>query len=129
MRNLVLVVARETALRAKIARLLQPAGYAVELAANEKRALALIARENIVAAVVVPGAGLAGLALARQVSHQIPKLIVLAERPDDVARLGRSLPGAVALPLDPLDEAKLLDCVAELMASPGSDETAPTPAA
>jgi DNA-binding response OmpR family regulator/class 3 adenylate cyclase/predicted ATPase len=129
MRKLVLVVAWETALRAKIARLLRPPGYAVELATDEKRALELIVHENIVAAIVVPRAGLAGLAFARQVSHQVAKLIVLAERSDDVARLGRSLPGAVALPLDPLDEPKLLDCLAEVMASPGSDQAAPTPAA
>lgn len=129
MRKLVLVVARETALRAKVARLLQPAGYAVELAANEKRALELIVHENIISAIVAPGAGLAGLALARQLSYQVAKLIVLAERPDDLARLSRSLPGAVTLASDPLDEPKLLDCLAEAMTSSGSDETAPTPAA
>src|SRR5258707_852983 len=129
MRKLVLVVAQETALRAKIARLLQPAGYAVELAASEKRAFELIVQENIVAAIVVPGAGLAGLAFARQVSHQVPNLIVLAERWDDVARLGRSLPGADALHSQPLDEEKLLDRLARVTASSGDYEITPTPAA
>ena len=128
MRKLVLVVAQETALRAKIARLLQPAGYAVELAASEKRAFELIVNENIVAAIVVPGAGLAGLAFARQVSHQVPNLIVLAEQWDDVARLARSLPGADALHSQPLDEEKLLDRLARVTASSGDYETAPTPA-
>jgi CheY-like chemotaxis protein len=68
MRKLVLVVAQETALRAKIARLLQPAGYAVELAASEKRALELIVSEHIDAAIVMPGAGLAGLAFTRRLN-------------------------------------------------------------
>ena len=46
MRKLVLVVAEETTLRAEIARLLQPAGYAVELSASEKRALELVATQT-----------------------------------------------------------------------------------
>ena len=70
MRKLVLVVAQETALRAKIARLLQPAGYAVELAASEKRALELVVSKQIDAAIVVPGPGLAGLAFARRLSEE-----------------------------------------------------------
>jgi DNA-binding response OmpR family regulator/class 3 adenylate cyclase/predicted ATPase len=129
MKKLVLVVAQETAFRARLARLLQPAGYAVELAANEKRALKLTANEVIDTAIIVTGAGLAGIAFARQVSDRIPNLIVLAERPDDIARLSRSLPGADTFPSQPLDEQKLLNRLAEVMASPGYDQTAPTPAA
>ena len=124
MKKLVLVVAQETALRAKIARLLQPAGYAVELAASEKRALELIVNEDIAAAIVVIGAGHAGLAFARQLSDRVPSLIVLAERPDDIARLSRSLPGADVHPSQPLDEQKLLNRLAEAMAPSESDETA-----
>jgi DNA-binding response OmpR family regulator/class 3 adenylate cyclase/predicted ATPase len=129
MRKLVLVVAQETALRAKIARLLQPAGYAVELAASEKRAFELTVNEHIDAAIVVPSSSLAGLAFARQLSEKIPKLIVLAEGPEHIARLGRSLPGVGVHPSQPLDEQQLLDRVTQLLAFSGNDETAPAQAA
>ena len=124
MKKLVLVVAQATGLRAKIARLLQPAGYAVELAANEKRALELIVNEGIDAAIVVTDAGLAGVALARRLSDRVPSLIVLVERPDDIARLSRSLPEADVHLSQPLDEQKLLDHLAEAMAPVEVDETA-----
>src|SRR5512141_132319 len=127
--KLVLVVAQGTALRAKIARLLQPAGYAVELAADERRALDLSAHEGIDAAILVIGSGLADLAFARRLSDRIPRLILLAERSTDIARLGRSLPGADALPSQPMDEQKLLGRLAEMIAFPGEDQPAPEPAA
>jgi DNA-binding response OmpR family regulator/class 3 adenylate cyclase/predicted ATPase len=129
MRKLVLVVAQETALRAKIARLLQPAGYAVELAASEKRALELIVSEHIDAAIVMPGTGLAGLAFTRQLNDQVPNLIVLVERSDGIVRLSRSLPGVDVYPSQPLDEQQLLDRLAKITAFSGGDETAPAPAA
>jgi DNA-binding response OmpR family regulator/class 3 adenylate cyclase/predicted ATPase len=128
MKKLILVVAQETAVRAKIARFLHPAGYAVELAASEKRALALLVNEQIDAAILVPGSGFAGLAFARQLSDKIPRLILLAERSDHIARLVRSLPGVDVYPSQPLAEQQLLDRLAQVMVSPGSDETAPTPA-
>ena len=127
--KLVLVVAQGTALRAKIARLLQPAGYAVELAADERRALELASHEEIDAAILVTGSGLADLAFARRLSERVPRLIVLAERAADIARLDRSLPGADAYLSQPLDEQKLLGRLAEMVASPGDDHGAPAPAA
>ena len=127
--KLVLVVAQGTALRAKIARLLQPAGYAVELAADERRALDLAAHEGIDAAILVMGSGLADLAFARRLSDRVSRLVVLAERLADIARLDRSLPGADVHPSQPLDEQKLLGRLAELMASPGEDPAALAPAA
>ena len=127
--KLVLVVAQGTALRAKIARLLQPAGDAVELAADETRALDLAVHEDIDAAILVMGPGLADLAFARRLSDRVPRLIVLAERSADIARLGRSLPGADAHLSQPLDEQKLLGRLAEMIASAGEDPPAPEPAA
>jgi predicted ATPase/DNA-binding response OmpR family regulator/class 3 adenylate cyclase len=127
MKKLVLVVAQETAFRARIARLLQPAGYAVELAANEKRTLELIVNQAIDVAIIVTGADVAGIALARQISDRVANLIMLAERSDDLARLRHSLPGADIYPSQPLDEQALLNRLVEVMASPESDETAPTP--
>ena len=59
----------------------------------------------------------------------VPRLIVLAERSDDVARLGRSLPGADTYPSQPLDEQQLLGRLAEVVAFPGDDQAALAPAA
>jgi predicted ATPase/DNA-binding response OmpR family regulator/class 3 adenylate cyclase len=124
----VLVVAQGTALRAKIARLLQPAGYAVELAADERRALDLAVHAGIDAAILVIGSDLADLAFARRLCDRVPRLIVLAERSADIARLDRSLPGAEAHLSQPLDEQKLLGRLAEIAASPGEDHAALSPA-
>jgi TolB-like protein/DNA-binding response OmpR family regulator len=129
-RKRVLVVAKELALRAKIARILQPAGYAVELAAGEKRALQLAADGKIDAAIVVPGPGLAGLPIARELRDAVPRMIVLADRTDDIGLFARSLPGVDAFLLHPLDQQRLLDRLANAMTLPANtgDETASAPA-
>ena len=88
----VLVVAQEMDLRAKIARGLHSYGYSVELASDECRALRLASRQRINAAIVAPGSSLAGLAMARKLRDFVPKMLVLAERGEDMARLSRSLP-------------------------------------
>src|SRR5580704_1557692 len=87
MKSRVLVVAQDTALRARIARLLQPAGFVVELSASEKRALELSANDVINAAIIVISAELGGIAFARQISDRVTHLIVLTERQQDVARI------------------------------------------
>jgi DNA-binding response OmpR family regulator/class 3 adenylate cyclase/predicted ATPase len=114
MRKRVLVVAQDTALRARIARLLQPAGYAVELSASEKRALELSASEAIDTAIVVTGAGLGGIAFARQISDRVAKLIVLTERVQEVPKIIRSLPDADVYPSQSFDEQMLLKRLGEL---------------
>jgi predicted ATPase/DNA-binding response OmpR family regulator/class 3 adenylate cyclase len=127
--KLVLVVAQGTALRAKIARLLQPAGYAVELAADEARALDLAAHEEIDAGILVIGSSLADLAFTRRLNDRVPGLIVLADRSTDVARLDRSFPGVDVRLSQPLDEQNLLGRLAEMIASPAEDAAALAPAA
>jgi TolB-like protein/DNA-binding response OmpR family regulator len=124
------VVAKELALRAKIARMLQSAGYGVELAAGEKRPLQLALDGKIDAAIVVPGFGLTGLTIARELRDLVPRMIVLADRTDDIGLFARSLPGVDALLLHPLDEHGLLDRLANAMATPKNtgDEPAPAPA-
>ena len=92
MKKHVLVVAHQLELRAKIGGLLQSAGYAVDLAADEKRALHLAADAAIEAAVVVPSSGSVDWKLAEQLHDTVPKIIVLADRADDIARLARLLP-------------------------------------
>jgi class 3 adenylate cyclase/predicted ATPase/DNA-binding response OmpR family regulator len=85
--------------------MLHSAGYAVELAEGQKRALELAAGEDIEAAIVVHSTQLNGL---EQESHdKIPKTIVLGHGTDNVVRPGHSLRGAEAA--EALDEQKLLD--------------------
>jgi TolB-like protein/DNA-binding response OmpR family regulator/Tfp pilus assembly protein PilF len=109
----VLVVAHQLELRAKIAGVLQPAGYAVELAGDEKRALHLTAGGGIEAAIVVSRSGSVDLKLAQELHETVPKLIVLSDRADDIARLARSLPQAHAFLSQPLNEQEILRSLAQ----------------
>lgn len=129
MKKRVLVVARETTLRAKIARALRPAGYYAELAAGEKRALELIDREQISTAIVVSDTGAANLAFVRALADSVPRLIVLAERPEDTARFNSSLPDVPVCKSEPFDEAALLAHLEHLMRLSAHDDIRPSPAA
>jgi TolB-like protein/DNA-binding response OmpR family regulator/Tfp pilus assembly protein PilF len=113
MKKHVLVVAHQLELRAKIGGLLQSAGYTVDLAADEKRALHLAADAAIEAAVVVPSSGSVDWKLAQQLHDTVPKIIVLADRADDIARLALLLPPTDALLSQPLNEQELLRSLAE----------------
>src|SRR5262249_26948974 len=101
-------LAQEIELRARIARLLQSAGYAVELAECEKRALELAAGGQIEAAIRFQGRLSSGIERTK-------------------SRQDHSLQGANALSVQALDEQKLLDELGRPTASPGSadGETAP----
>ena len=118
MSKCVLVVAQEMDLRAKIARGLHSYGYSVELASDECRALRLASRQRINAAIVAPGSSLAGLAMARKVCAIVPKMLVLTERSEDMARLSRSLPETDAFLLKSCSEEELVGRLAELVAPP-----------
>jgi predicted ATPase/DNA-binding response OmpR family regulator/class 3 adenylate cyclase len=128
-RECVLVVAQEMDLRARIARGLQSSGYAVELATDECRALRLASGQGINAAIVAPDSSLAGLAMARKLRDSVPKLLVLAERSEDMARLSRSLPEADAFLLKSSIEEELVCRLAELIipTKAGGDTAAPVP--
>src|SRR5262252_8771875 len=93
MRKRVLLVSSEVELRARFACGLQSAGYAVELACDEKRALKLAADDNFHVAIVAPWSSCASLALMQQLCDRVPEMIVLAEGPDELARWRRSLTG------------------------------------
>jgi predicted ATPase/DNA-binding response OmpR family regulator len=124
----VLVVAQEMDLRAKIARGLHSYGYSVELASDECRALGLASHQGINAAIVAPGSSLAGLAMARKVCAIVPKMLVLTERSEDMARLSRSLPETDAFLLKSCSEEELVGRLAELVAPPkAGGNTAPVP--
>ena len=105
-------------LRAKIARGLHSYGYSVELASDECRALGLASHQGINAAIVAPGSSLAGLAMARKVCAIVPKMLVLTERSEDMARLSRSLPETDAFLLKSCSEEELVGRLAELVAPP-----------
>src|SRR6516162_6940113 len=101
----VLIVAEKIALRGRIARTLQSAGYSVELADNQKRALMLAAGKRIEAAIIVHSRELSGLETA--LGDQVPRTIVLGHRTDEILRPGDSLGGSDAFSVHALDEQKL----------------------
>jgi class 3 adenylate cyclase/DNA-binding response OmpR family regulator/predicted ATPase len=117
-RKCILVVAQQIELRARIARVLQSAGYAVELAESRKRALELAAGGQIEAAIVVPSSDLAGL--SRELRDRVSRTIVLGNGTDEIIRQDYPLLGANALSAQALDEQKLLDQLGPPTASPGS---------
>jgi DNA-binding response OmpR family regulator len=93
MRHRILLIAAELDLRARFARELQSSGYAVELACDMKRALTLVAVNHFQVAIVAPGPSPASLAMILALRDTVPKMIVVAEGSDEIARLRRSLPG------------------------------------
>ena len=128
MGDCILVVVQEMDLRARIARGLHSSGYAVELATDERRALKLVSDQKINAAIVAPGSTFAGLAMARKLRDSVPKMIVLAERSEDMARLSCSLPEADALLLKSSSEEELVGRLAEIAVRPkGARDAGPVP--
>src|SRR6516225_12388359 len=123
MRNRVLIVATEVELRARLGRRLQSSGYAVELACNEQRALKLAAEHNFHVAIVAPGPSLASLAMIQQLSDRVPEIIVLADGPDEISRLRRSLTGVHAFFLKTSDESAVIARVGEMTASVASESS------
>ena len=120
MSKTILVVAPGLAVRAKIARAVQAAGYMVELAADRKRSLTLAAREKIEAAIVTWGSDTAGAATIRELRAIVPRMIVLADHlGDEVVLSARSL-SADAILFGPFDEREFLIRLAEVMVSPTS---------
>ena len=92
MRKTVLIVAQDQDLRGQIARALQLAGYAVELAAEEKRTLKLVADGNIDMAILVVGADRAAVALAKQLRVAVQRMIVLADEAQESFAPGCACP-------------------------------------
>lgn len=110
-RRSVLVVAQEIEQRARIARMLQLAGYAVELAGSQKRALKLVSTDQIEAAIVVDLPG-----LAQELLDRAPKTIVLACGTDQ--RQAHSVQSLDAFLVQGLDEQKVLRQLSRPAASP-----------
>jgi DNA-binding response OmpR family regulator/class 3 adenylate cyclase len=93
----VLLVVSDLDLRAKMARTLQSSGYAVELATDTKRALKLAWDTNLQVAIVAPGSYPADLAMMLELRDAVPQMVVLAEGPDEIARLHGSFPHSAIL--------------------------------
>src|SRR5262249_9373433 len=110
-------------------RVLQSAGFAVELAGSQKRALELVAGGQIEAAIVVLSTDLAGL--ERELRDKVPKTIVLGNPTEKTIRQDHSVQGTDAFPVQALDEQKLLDQLDRRTASSwGADvEGVPAPVA
>jgi DNA-binding response OmpR family regulator len=115
LRHRVLLVAGELDLRARFARELQSSGYTVELASDMKRALTLTAHDHFRVAIVAPGPSPASLATILALRDTVPKMIVVAEGPDEIARLRRSLPGINEFILKSANEGALTAQVSEMM--------------
>jgi predicted ATPase/DNA-binding response OmpR family regulator/class 3 adenylate cyclase len=126
MRPRVLLVARDIDLRARIARELQSSGLAVELASDDKRALRLGGECNFLAAVVALGSIGSDLPMILALRDAVPKMIVLVERPDEVACLQRSLPEIATVLLNKSDEGVAFSRIGEVITRAGrARETEP----
>lgn len=109
-----LVVGEQASLRATIARLVLPLGYAVELASSRKTARQLIAQRQFVGAVVAPASLATGeCALLRELQSTVPKLAILTDDANDAKRLAVSFPGAMVCRSKPLEHEKLLSFLSE----------------
>src|SRR6516162_1743567 len=130
MRKRLLLVAKEMDLRAKFAPALQASGYAVELASDGERALRLAEDNNLHGVIVAPGPTPASLAMTQQLCDRVPGgMIVLAQGPNEIAGLRRSLPGVDAFFSKTADEAAVIARVDQMMALADNmaDEHTPVP--
>ena len=116
MKKHVLIIAGDLTLRATVARILQPAGYGVELATGDERTRELVADGKIDVAIVAPSSlGASSQKLTSELLGKVDCVIVLANGANEVDRLAGSLPGVVMLP-QPVNRIQLLGRLSELLA-------------
>src|SRR5262252_8705649 len=104
MRQRILVVAQDVALRSALARCLMPAGYSVELAENDRRAREVVANDRMALTILVPSAG----APMFDPGEKGGKLIIATAQLQDLSPSGRSAVAADAYLSLPLDEQEVL---------------------
>jgi DNA-binding winged helix-turn-helix (wHTH) protein len=105
-RLVVLIVAQDVGLRARMVRSLHAAGYAVELAENPRRAGEVLAAGGVCAAVIVPdGLGPAGARLVNQARDALGHAVVYSRSAQafDEHELPRRVAAALAAPTGPAD--------------------------
>ncbi len=126
MRPHVLLVAADIDQRAGMARALQSSGCAVELASDAKRALKLAADRHFAMVIVVSGS--TSVVEILTLRDTVPRLIVLFERADALARLQRSHPEIEAIPFNKSNERAVINRIAEMLKSTTEHgEGAPAP--
>src|SRR5215471_11135089 len=116
MRQRVLFFAAEMGLRARVGRGLLSFGYAVELAGDQKRALELASDNNFQVGIVVLGSSPANSTMLLAIRDHVPQIIVLAERPDEIAWLHRTFPEINSLLLTKSNEAAVIGRIGEIIA-------------
>src|ERR1700682_2347307 len=115
MKRKVLVVAGIAALRAAITRILQLAGYAVELTSGAPRTRELLAAGPFDAAIAAPsGLGTDGQELIRELQAVVGRVILLADDATEARQFVGLFPGAEVLS-QPLDRSLLLARLAGLL--------------
>jgi TolB-like protein/DNA-binding response OmpR family regulator len=120
----ILVVARDVAVRAALARILTGAGYKVELAEGPKRAREVVTGVTL-AVVSIEGLGKAGLELARELSETTGGLVVVLEHQQEIDHLTHSPLKADAYIRKPLNEQNVLERIRGLLKQ-GSRDDRPT---
>jgi hypothetical protein len=96
MQKRVLIAAEEIDLRARMARVVQSAGYTLSFADNEKRPHKLALNHKFNVAFVAASQTL-GVSVLKELRVTIPKILVLTERKDEISHLSRSLFDALLL--------------------------------
>jgi DNA-binding response OmpR family regulator len=109
MNTRILVVAYDAMVRATLARLFAPEGWAVELAEGAIRAREVLAEGPIALAFLAPDRlGAATADLARELREAAGALIVIVEQPRNGQALGEWTFGGDTLLANPLDEREVL---------------------
>jgi DNA-binding response OmpR family regulator/class 3 adenylate cyclase/predicted ATPase len=114
MKKNVLVFAGIAELRAAIARILQSAGYAVELTSGPQRTRELLAAGVFDAVIAAPSSGADDHDIIHKSQAAVGRVILLARDATEASRLPGSFPG-VAVLSQPLDGSLLLARLASLL--------------
>src|SRR5215472_8812373 len=124
MRQRVLVVAQDVALRSALARCLMPAGYFVEVAESDRRAREVLADRRMALTIVAATPDAAGTPTFDP-GEKGGKLVIVTDRPQDLSTLTRSTPAAEGYLSLPLDEQEVLARVEEVLQPQAEAEPAP----
>jgi two-component system OmpR family response regulator len=118
-RQRILVLDQDWQMRAAMARLLAPIGCRVELADSAKRAREVLEEGSLALAIVAPDPlGAAGLALMQDLGTAGARLVVVAERPENICRTREAIPDAAAYWSKPLDEARAFRWLKDALGPP-----------
>lgn len=127
MRARILVLARETTSRAALAQALARAGHDVELAESAYRAREL-AGDRIDLAIATVSSPRAGeIAIARELRDAIGRVVLIAGRAEDAARLRAGFPEADAILSEPIKPTTIVSRVGQVLEAVHALPTASAP--